>query len=279
MNWIFKRRDKSDFSDEKVLITIKQKRNFSGKAGDNVLILYDFDSKWVFDSSYRITYIKVKKEDHSDLIYTTIELSLIEKFDKLKYLDHYKYSLRRVTNFKYPHKHFIRQYNRIEEIEYEAILKDRIFYSRTIFGSIINNLHQIHRESFIIFISIKSPRILTSRPSLIEVINLLQEYLTFSILKPAQLLKELYYNVKELESNGLISVYFNNERVDNDENIKFSFIDENLQSNSIDAQVKIIESELSKLSDIMSELKDIDEAIERSFDRFFKNVRLPIYLI
>lgn len=278
MNWIFKRKNNYDFRDEKVVFLISQRRNFSGKIGDNALIFDEFEGKWGFDSRYRIDDINVKRENNSDFIDTTIVFRLVVKFDEIKFLDYYKYSLRRITNFKYPHKHFIGQYNRIEEMEYEAIVKDKIFYSRTLFGSIVNNLHLRHRESFIIFISNKLPRILTSHPSLIEAIKLLNEYLKFAILKPSEFLKESYTIIQKLEANASLKVVFQDEEIIDKDTIKLSFLNENLQANSINDQVNIIDSQLNKLSNVLSELEGIDNTIEREFDKFFKNVRLPINL-
>ncbi len=278
MNWIFKRRDINDFRDEKVIFIITQKRNFSGKKSDYALVLDEKTGKWGFDSRYQILDIIVNRESNSDFITTTITFKLIEKFEETKYLDYYKYSLKRITNFKSPIKHFTGQYNRIDEIEYDAIVKDRIFYSRTLFGSIINNLHLRHRESFIVFISNKLPRILTSHPSLIDAIELLQEYLTFAIIKPALFLKESYSTFKNLENNAILKVVSQDEEINSKESIKLSFLTNDFLSNSIDDQIKIIDSQLDKLSDVISSLEGIDVSNERAFDKFFKNVRLPINL-
>jgi hypothetical protein len=84
MNWIFKVGDYLDFSKNNAVANFEQKTNFSGKLGENVLILEKIKNEWQFISQYTIESIIIKNPEAE---YKNISISLIKlRTLKISYL-------------------------------------------------------------------------------------------------------------------------------------------------------------------------------------------------
>jgi len=137
MNWVFKTGDHFELNsiEKKVKVLLIQKANFRGKVGEDVLILDKRKSDWEFTAHYRILDIASLQEIQSEKLEFLITLELVTEFEGDKLLDDYIYSLRRVTNYAYPIRHFNRKYSRLKDAEYDAIVNDNIYEKRTIVGN------------------------------------------------------------------------------------------------------------------------------------------------
>lgn len=273
MNWVFKYGDhfKLDKKSNKAVVTLEQKSNFRGKEGDEVLILEKIKNKWVFTAQYKILEIIPPKNLQSQYKQFVITLELIKEFEGDKLLDDYIYSLRRVTNYATPIRHFNRKYSRLKDAEYEAIVDDDIYEKRTIVGTVLNSMPRDHQEAFILYVAEESPEQLTGKVDIDKVLELLLYYLNYSVIKPAQFLRESANIFKALfDEKELADIGFGS--------------DIGIEKNSFELiapQVALIEIFLSQLplgnnQEIGSQLLDVKD--NPKFKRLFKNTPLPITL-
>lgn len=273
MNWIFKADDyfKIDSNGQKAIVRIEQKRNFTGEVGEEVLVLAKTKTDWEFTAHYRIANIEVKNPD-TEYKEITITLALIQEFKEEKLLDDYVYSLRRITNYAYPIKHFSRKYSRLYDAEYEAIVENKIYLKRTILGTVLNAMHSEHQKAFISYIAIEAPELLAGKSDMDKSLTLLLQYLDFTVGTPARYLRDSAELMKSFISENEISeIGF----AEDAEDIKPT------NTQMISQQVDAINDYLGdmfgfnnqKLGLQLLELED-----NRKFKTLFRNAPLPIAL-
>jgi len=275
MNWIFKARDyfqlQSDEQKAIVTIEIEQRRNFTGKAGENVLILEKKNSGWEFTTLYHIALVEVKNQE-AEFKMIMITLTFIRPFFGDKLLEDYIYSLRRITNYASPIKHFNRKYNRLYDAEFEAIVEDKIYLKRTILGTVLNAMHPEHQRAFFGYAAAEAPELLTSKTDMDKSLKLLLEYLDFAVVKPALYLKESAELMKSFISQKEISVIGFSEDVEN-------ITPRNTQMivPQVDAINKYLENMFGYNNKrLQSQLLQLED--NRKFKTLFKNTPLPITL-
>lgn len=266
MNWIFKKEIVTDVTNEKDLayVELNQKRNFTGEVGDRVLIL-DSSGEWAFIAYMTISKIgRETKNIENNKIF--ISLTLNKKFDVPKPLDDYIYSLSRITNFSNPSSHFRIKYNRVTDEEFDAILNDDIYLERTILGTVLNSLHQNHKESFISYLADESPALLTNKVDSSLALKYLKSYLLGSVVLPAQYL---------IECDAYAEALFGKENKEG-----FGFKNSSKLNNNFDnmmsRQVDVINKYLPDLDELLLENTKIKS--QTNFKKLFKNAKLPISL-
>ncbi|OXA84954.1 hypothetical protein [Flavobacterium hercynium] len=271
MNWILNSnnlgRKLDDQKNQKIIFT--QKRKFSGEVGEYIIILEKNNYKWVFTKYFEITDIE---QDLIDDNYNkvTISLELKTSFKQHKLIEDYSYSLLRVNNFKAPQRHFNRIYSRIEDVEFDAIIKDKIYTNRTILGTILNALHPDHQKSFLQFLAIEEPTLLINKTDVDKALNYLYDYVRESIIEPIIYLKnssELFNSV--FENNALEKLGFTND------------IEKSTEIKMLKPQIKLIEEYLEFLPLLNKSNRDtkINTIFEnQKFIALFRNSRLPINL-
>lgn len=272
MNWIFNANslNKKLNNEETQKISFTQKRKFSGEVGENIIILEEKSRNWVFTRYYEIVGIDQEKiEDDYNKITIAITLKDIFKEDKL--IEDYSYSLLRVTDFKNPSKHYNKRvYNRIEDVEFEAIVNDKIYTNRTILGTILNALHPDHQKAFIEFLASEEPILLTNKTDVDKVLNYLYKYVESNIIEPIKYLKssgELFSSIFGQEE--FINLGFA-EDIESMENVKM-----------VKPQIDLIEQYVEFLP-LFSE-PEMDTTINtlfgnNKFRTLFRNSRLPLNL-
>ncbi|KGO88996.1 hypothetical protein Q764_10350 [Flavobacterium suncheonense GH29-5 = DSM 17707] len=272
MNWIFNANslNKKLNNEETQKISFTQKRKFSGEVGENIIILEEKSRNWVFTRYYEIVGIDQEKiEDDYNKITIAITLKDIFKEDKL--IEDYSYSLLRVTDFKNPSKHYNKRvYNRIEDVEFEAIVNDKIYTNRTILGTILNALHPDHQKAFIEFLASEEPILLTNKTDVDKVLNYLYKYVESNIIEP----------IKYLKSSGeLFSSIFGQEEFTN---LGFAEDIESMENvKMVKPQIDLIEQYVEFLP-LFSE-PERDTTINtlfgnNKFRTLFRNSRLPLNL-
>ncbi|MCH6236786.1 hypothetical protein [Cognataquiflexum rubidum] len=273
MNWIFKTGDyiKTENDGQRATITFEQKRNFTGKEGEDVLILEKRRSEWQFISHFSIVKIEVKNQEAENKE-ITISLALVKLFKEEKLLEDYIYSLRRITNYSYPIKHFSRKYSRLFDAEFEAIVEDKIYLKRTILGTILNAMHSEHQKAYINYVALESPELLTGKSDMDKALELLLQYLDFAVIKPAQYLKESVELLKNIVSDEEI------EQIGFAEDIERQIIK---SRQMLKPQVDLINQYLGELFQYNNEARGIRMLeLEDNFKSksLFKNSPLPITL-
>lgn len=272
MNWIFKA-DNIKFSEnfETATFSIRQKRNFTGKKDESVLILDNKENDWKFTYHYRINKINIETIN-SKLKELFVELSLVEKYEDEKYLFDYIYSFKRITDYNNPLKHINYKYNRLSKVEFNVIDKNEIYYTRTILGTIFNSLHKDHQEQYLSYLAENNPSLLINSTDLTENLKFITEYVKVAILKPAQYLTESDKILnKILTQEELIQIAFADP--DNDAKEKVELIHQ---------QAQLINNNLTQISENRDNEINIEQFIldekNEKFSKIFKNTGLPFKL-
>lgn len=259
MNWLFKQDNVQNDS----RIIFSQKRSFTAKKNEKIITVKNIRGEWFFSNLYQIENLTVKTSDNINLI--EINLKKIEEFQEEKPIESYLYSLRRITNFNNPLRHFNRLYNKLEDVELRAIVKDEIFYERTYFGVIVNSLPLEHRKSFLEFLSVKNISLLLSNPDAKEAFFLLKKYLEEYIIKPAKIL---------IATQPLL-----NDLIESEYMSQIGFKDEKSESrNLIIPQIEMLDENLSEYENLLQDINGEITGQTRSFKNLFKNSKLPIQL-
>lgn len=268
-NWVFKI-PKLDFfgnTNQKETIRLEQRKNFRAEIGDRALILQYIKGEWKFTAYYEIAEINSKNPDAETKIFD-INLRLVNVLED-KLLDDYIYSLRRVTNFKSPIKHFRQRYNRISDTEFDGILYDNIYQKRTIVGTILNAMHRNHQESFLMYIAENSPSHLLSNADMDIVFSQLINYLNYSVIKPA-----MYLSASVEILNSL--------KIDT-KNIGFSFDINSVAyrtAQMIQPQMEVINNYITQMpgfDNIKLEAQFLEDD-DAKYKQLFRNTPLPITL-
>ncbi len=273
MNWIFKTGDFLHFEkDGKTAVaSIAQKLNFSGEKGEQVLILDWKADEWQFTRHYEITSVVIK-ELQSGYKQITITMHLVEMIQEEKLLEDYIYSLRRITNYGDPMRHFLRKYTRLFDPEFDAIMYDKIYQKRTVFGTVLNAMHSKHKEAFIRYLASENPVLLTNKTNLDTALDLLIKYLDFAVVKPALYLDESAKILRSIVSDSdMGEVGFGSD-------LEKSII---IKRQLIQPQVKAIQEHLRDLANLSKsrsrqQLESMEDS--SSFKRLFRNTSLPITL-
>jgi hypothetical protein len=272
MKWIFISGDhlRFDYSDEKAIATFEQKREFSGGEGDMVLML-EKKNDWTFTSLYSISSIEITIPE-AEKMQTSITLTLIKHFKEDKLLKNYIYSLRRISNYKNPIANFRRKYRKIEEMEFEAVAEDKIYYERTLLGTVLNGMHADHQKAFIRHLAFNAPGMLVGNTDIDKALQLLREYLSYSVMKPAEYLKE---------SALIFSKIFPKHELDT-----VGFADDIEELNP--EKIHMIKPQIDHINQYLALVQEYYEGFppsirrrldpEKKFKRLFKKEPLPITL-
>lgn len=287
MNWIIKagKHLTIDGNMQVAVLTLQQKRKFAGKPKENVLILEKVNNNWTFTLQYRINEIIVQghepKKDANEEFgpetetgenaanpITTISLTLVSLIED-KGLNDYIFSLRRITNYRNPVKHFNQKYNRISNAEFEAIIDDKIYWKRTVVGTVFHALHQDHQRSFVAHAVRQSPSILVGKVNLDVVLRQLVFYLDNAIIKPALYLQRSAQILKEHLSDEAYAAVGFSEGLEPSTSIGV---------NRISEQAEVIRESLGVIPSIESLLSIEESSDSRRFDKLFKNAGIPLTL-
>ncbi len=208
MYWLLNSENLGFKGNEKETINWKQRRNFKGDKGDNVIFFSFNQGQRFFTHVYIIDSAKSTPagKDDKDREIKNIEVSLtLENEYNDKRIEDYLYSIPRIKYFdKYLYRHFNRKYYRLSKTEFNAIDKDEIFQSRTILGSALNSLHVEHRKAFAIHMVEHYPEVLQNNYDYDDILKLFYDYLEFAIIAPAKQFREAYFAISELIDPELI---------------------------------------------------------------------------
>ncbi len=192
MNWIFNPGNNLYVSfpeNDKAVVNFKQVLRFSGHQGENVLLLERKGQDWFFTQHYIITAINEKPTADGGAKDYEIRLDLVQDFKEERRLEDFMYSMRIVRDFDKPTRHFGRKYNQLLENEFRAIVADRIYYERTVLGTVLNAMNPDHLNAFIAFLATEQPELLKESIDIEEALKFLAMYLEFAVAKPARYLQ------------------------------------------------------------------------------------------
>ncbi|MBO9200609.1 MULTISPECIES: hypothetical protein [Niastella] len=268
MYWLFNSKNINVGIGE-VRVDWNQKQNFKGEAGDEV-IFFEFNyRRRLFTHHYKIIRISKRETERSigrNVI--TITLQLLRDFGEVKEIEDYIFSFPRIKYFRSRlGRYFNRKYYKLSDIEFSAIVEDRIFLSRTIVGTALNALHTDHRRAFSQLIFERNPDILQNRYSNAEVLSLLNEYFQYAVATPAKQLAAAYTQMQTFIERGeaLEAIAFYNTANSRNRN------------DSILTQVNIINEYLEQVDISIPEDRRTN-VNESEFEFLFRDKPLPIDL-
>jgi hypothetical protein len=267
MNWVFKFGENFKSTDKEgtFVVTFQQKRKFSGKNGDDVLILDKESDGWVFTDHYKISGVEIPKQVEGDDKTTfNVTVDLVEHYEEAKPLEDYAFSIRRVTNYDRPIMHFRLKSSKLSEIEFEAIDENKIYTKRTIVGLTLKAMHRSHQQSFLTYVASENPSLLAGPVDMEVAFSLLRDYLNFAVIKPAQYLVECSEMLQQIGPEELPQIGFGEGS-----GIKGRSVDQMLLP-----QVGVIREYLPVLQD----LEKISLRDDPRFRKMFRNSRLPLTL-
>ncbi|MEO1215574.1 MAG: hypothetical protein AAFY45_18720 [Bacteroidota bacterium] len=252
----------NSFLDIKIsTIELHIRRNVSIQAGDKFIALQNEELDAVFTHFGSVEKIeKIKDDSIQELAFVfKIELRSEGKLQINNQLADFAYSLKRITNYLSPEKHFNRSYSNIDEFDFETIREGRIYIARTAFGRLINSMELTHRINFIRhYVSDDPEAFLVKDKNYIEAYNRLSNYIKIIIIQPARQLREAFSLFKEIVNYDQIT-----------EQTTFQKESENtlkVKADTISNQVEIVETFLNK-HDTQNTLvsQEVDSKIEPNF--------------
>lgn len=273
MNWIFRTGDFLQFidKDKKALAIFTQKRYFSGRIGENVLVLDKSENGYEFTHHYKVSNIDV--EENIDGYKTfLIGLVLVEKYSGDKFLDDYIYSLARIRHYDSPIKHYSKRYSRLLDVEFDAIIYDRIYVRRTVLGTILNAMHPDHQQEFISFLAQENPGLLLGKADIDKTLMFLLDYLKYAVIEPAKYLKNSVEILKNLVDDESIN------------EIGFTLDPREASTRTvqkIQPQYMLIEKHLDALPTSIDQIIDSETKNSREYRKYkdpFKDSGLPIII-
>lgn len=126
---------------------IPSRRGVSIREGDSLVFYSGEGNQSAFRQAARVLgVVEVGARESPEAMGISSQRFFQVKFDHVQDLDvevtleTLKYSLQRVRRFDKPHAHFRRTYTRISGFDFETIRTGRIFWARTVFGTILNEL-------------------------------------------------------------------------------------------------------------------------------------------
>lgn len=271
--WIFKIPDwqQSLGENREFTFSFTQKRRFSGSRYDFSIVLDSDASGFYFSAIFVIEDVKLlpTTDNEGNIVYNhDVNFRVLERFQKLKPIDYYLYSIKRVRNWERPMNHFKLKYTEINQLEFEAITEDKVFLERTILGGVVNQLPSEHRESFMQLLMIEMPSVFFEIKDYKPVYDLLKRYLEYAIVNPSKMLVYSYSAMKGILPNQ------------NLDDLSFGEVDDNFQVSSksnIRGQVKLINNHLSgflELLEMGGNARTQEDKLFKDFNNLFNGTNM-----
>ncbi len=185
-----------DSKNEILIISFEQSGGFSGEKNEGALLFNQDKGKMEFTHVLEIESVDLVEINTPEgltrkrpRVKVTITLRLVQKFEEPRQLDFFTFSLKRINNYKAPRINFRRAYSRLEKVEFDIIVQNKVFVKRTILGTTLNSLHPNHQKGFINFIAQNAPEILFRSYTTDKALNILREYFRMNILVPLEYLR------------------------------------------------------------------------------------------
>jgi len=281
---------KKSYEGDVVTLSWEQKRRFSGVEGDEAI---ELDDEY-FVAEYSLQKVDLKEridKDKKQIWEITVTLSLLKKFDEAKNRKDYLYSFPRIKYFdENAYRHFRNKYYRMAEVEFEAVINDDIFISRTLLGTAINSMHIDHRRAFVKHLVRIYPEVAVGKLDYEVVAENVVEYIKTCILTPAICLQQSAGILRKLVGDDIFSQTGfqdendtrNTDRIRQQMEIANQYVATANELEKFIRQVTVTTKGSSSgqraIDVVTSEPLQIDMQKERRFDRLFTNKYLPIEL-
>lgn len=276
--WAFKTEDNSlihslEELDSKVIYKFSKKGNCKCEEGDRVIFITKKNGKWFFSFIAVILSVDISLEKEIQEIPKeySIVVTEIKAIEDLFSINDFSYTLLKIhKNYNNPIDHFRGPYSRLVLSDFNAIVNNQIFISRTAFGKTINALHQKHRIAFLQILIEDNPRLYARGNDFVKAFSMLKEYIETYIYPDIIMMSQIGKFLVEINDEDVSDLEF-----DDPEN--FGNGKDNIMN-----QVKICDEFYSNnhiqknyLNILLEEINNVAND-ERSFGGQFTNRYLPI---
>lgn len=284
MAWIFRIESIQDIrpnlnGENRVLFELVQKRNFGGKEGDKVVLMVNKDGDWIFIYSCEV--LDISGRDNLNQEYKRlmkITLGNFEAINQPNRLEDFSYTLKRIKRFNNPISHFSGKYAKIEPEEFRAVVSGDLFVSRTVFGKLVNSLHEYHRFNFFRTLVDEKPQLFFKPSEYLEAFRFLKTYLEDNLFQHVEWLSQTYDMLQDLVDEETIKQIGFAETDDSKAVDSRSRKTERIESQVLKIkQNQLSENQQSLLVELEGEIQQSRDN-ERTFNKLFRNIQLPIQL-
>ena len=260
-------------------VMIESRRRVSIAENDQAIFFKRAFSNIEFISYGRVSSIVIQDLE-SGIFRFKAAIDGVSIFDHARSLEDFAYSLLKVYRYAVPTRHFRRSYLRLEESDFNALVNAQIFWSRTAFGSFINQLPRMMQMRFMVKLAELQPRVLIERAGYNLIWQVLRDFIKEEYVAAARIFIEIRRQVEELETSQEGKLRF--------EELFFSSDDPDDRPNSISKQeglfTKFFEA-LTAEEEPISLLEQLDakveheESTEQEFEKTFRGKPWPVQMM
>lgn len=194
-------------------------------------------------------------------------------------LDDYMFSLKAVENYSQPYNHFKQKYTSFNEEDFNTVVKEMLYITRTTFGRLFNSLPRENQFEVLLALTEEYKTENIKSIGLLNAVRFLRKYLEDIIIDSGKYIigsESLLIKLSKKANFQVDKIGF----VD-DNNI--IFIDENLRIDLLSEQSSCFKElfnlgyDLSIIEELESEIQKNQET-ETRFEKIFKRRRWPIKL-
>lgn len=249
------------------------------KDGDSVII-FESDGRKVRFTSYG-TVQGVDVDDSGSLITFTANVRNLNELDPERELSDFAFSLQKVYRYFFePERHFIRnRYLSLTQADFDTIIKGRLYWARTAFGTYFNRLPETTQDEFIRYIVDEDVRLLIGDINYATLWTFLRTYLEGTFEGAHALLNAIRLTIGTLAGKGMNITFDELQLGEDDSNV----------TDSINQQYQRLDGFMTSLQSTnttgVSLFVAIDQMIERNasneleFEQIFKGTRWPTLTI
>ena len=167
------------------------------RENDRVLFFQRNGNDITFSSVGKIAAVKASEGEQ------IVEFGETENISPSRSLQVLAYSLRKVTRFDHPARHFRNRINKLNEDDFDTILNGEVYLSRSAFGYFINQLPAERFLEFVRWISIDSSELLIENPDFKALWSRLRSWIESEYIEPFSYIDAIEDLAQQLRGTGV----------------------------------------------------------------------------
>jgi hypothetical protein len=244
--------------------------------GDEIVLFRRTYDDVTFHASARISEVK-RERSESGLIFAArvTELRPLEAPSQLSELT---YSLLKVYRFKYPHRHFCRQYVRLPEKDFRTILSGSIYWGRTAFGLYVNGLQREQLARFIQLLADSEPTLLPQSSDFGKAWSALRRFIEEEYFSAAEILKSIHSLVDKFNRDGGVEMNYNKLGIssDDEDTADLLHVQEKLLAQFHELTINV-EERVNVLEELSERIREMASS-EAKFANVFRGQMWPLQM-
>lgn len=267
------------FDEEERTIHMESKRSVNISNKDHVVIFNSKGGDINFTHHGIIDNIDLSVKNENLYIFTG-NLPKVIKFKEIRVIKDLLYSVTKIYRYDKPRLHFRRPYIRLTTDDFDTIINDQIFWSRSGFGFFVRELSDLQFAKFLSYLVDSDPTFFLSSQSYSQVWSQFKSFIIQEFLAAINLFKALKYEAEHIEDLDEENFIFDDLKLSSDEN--------NNKIDNISHQARLFDDlaeslylehdEKDLFSEIDSAISD-NEELEIKFEKKFRGKPWPIRTI